>query len=156
MRAYKRTVLIWNCIMILFMLCRIMPTYAADSEIPFTAEEWNYIASTSTLRVGYESTGSPMEYYDPKTQTAQGITIDLLRRISAQSGLKFEFVKTDSLDQALEMIKAGELDLLSGLVRIDHFAEIYHLSPTVPIAKNTLVFITMQGNHFEDPEILLA
>lgn len=122
----------------------------------FTAEEAAFISHAPVLRVGYESTGKPMEYYDEESQSAKGISIDLLKKISAYSGLRFEYVKTDSMEQALQMINNGEVQMVSGLIACAQFAEVYRLEPTDPLIGNSLVFITKQGRNIEHTQATAA
>lgn len=79
----------------------------------FTVEELRYIKEKGTVMVSYDKGWQPIEYYDEKTGGIKGVTKDLFDLLSKHTGLKFEFVKAETLSQALEFVKSGEADMIS-------------------------------------------
>jgi len=79
----------------------------------FTVEELRYIKEKGTVKVSYDKGWQPIEYYDKKTGGIKGVTKDLFDLLSKHTGLKFEFVKAETLSQALEFVKTGEADMIS-------------------------------------------
>lgn len=79
----------------------------------FTVEELRYIKEKGTVKVSYDKGWQPIEYYDEKTGGIKGVTKDLFDLLSKHTGLKFEFIKAETLSQALEFVKTGEADMIS-------------------------------------------
>ncbi len=79
----------------------------------FTVGELRYIKEKGTVKVSYDKGWQPIEYYDEKTGGIKGVTKDLFELLSKHTGLKFEFVKAETLSQALEFVKSGEADMIS-------------------------------------------
>lgn len=111
----------------------------------FTAGEADFIRKAPVLRIGYKDADMPIEYYDEKTHEPMGISIDLLREIERYSGLRFEFVELSTFEQGRELMDKGELQLISGLIGSEDFAELYNLTETDALMQNSQVFIMRQG-----------
>ena len=79
----------------------------------FTVEELKYIKDKGTVKVSYDQGWQPIEYYDEKTGDIKGVTKDLFDMLSKYTGLKFEFVRAETLSQALDFVKTGEADMIS-------------------------------------------
>lgn len=122
----------------------------------FTSEERKFIDTAPIIKIGYEISGKPTEYFDEETGTAKGINIDLLGEIASYSGLQFEYVPTSSFEHAKELLANGEIQLVSGLVYDMHFKEMYGLQATQPFFTTALAFITKQGSAFDEAETILA
>lgn len=114
----------------------------------FTEEEYKFIQNATVLKVAYETMGEPIEYYDKKTNTVKGITIDILNNISEYSGLKFEYIKTDNLKDSFNKIDNKKIDLALGVVKNDEFPTIHNLALTNPIMQVKLAFIIKNGTDF--------
>lgn len=79
----------------------------------FTVEELEYIKRKGTVKVSYDQGWQPIEYYDEKTGGIKGVTKDLFDLLSKHTGLKFEFVRAETLSQALDDVKTGKTDMIS-------------------------------------------
>lgn len=79
----------------------------------FTVEELKYIKEKGAVKVSYDKGWQPIEYYDEKTGDIKGVTKDLFGLLSKYTGLKFEFVRAETLTQALDFVKTGEADMIS-------------------------------------------
>lgn len=93
------------------------------SFLAFTREEQTYLNSQPTLRMSYNANWSPMEYKDPETGAFRGITADLMRKISAYSGIRFETVPADNYSIGLEQLDSGQADLIAGYVHLSQSAQ---------------------------------
>lgn len=122
----------------------------------FTVEEAEFIRKAPVLRIGYEDGDVPIAYYDEKTHEPMGISIELLREIENYSGLRFEFVKLSNFEEGQQMMKSGELQLISGLIGSEDFAELYDLTETKPLMQDNLVFIMQQGASFGTSGVVMA
>lgn len=86
------------------------------SNISFSREMTEYVKSRPKLRLVYNPNYSPIEYYDEKTKQFKGINADLLEIISKESGIDFEYIKTDSYEESVRYIEEGKADLITGYV----------------------------------------
>lgn len=83
-----------------------------DTSIYLTKEEKNYIQHMKPLKAVYVDNFAPMQDYNPKTNKAEGIYIDLIDVIAQRVGLKYELVKADNYKDAYKMIKNKEVDII--------------------------------------------
>ena len=79
----------------------------------FTEKELEYIQSKGVVKVSYDMGWPPIEYYNEETGQIEGVTKDVFDLLAEKTGLEFEFVKGESLDEALQMVKNGETDMIS-------------------------------------------
>ncbi len=83
----------------------------------FTRQEMEYIASEPVLRVVYDPSWEPIEYYNEKSGEYDGISAELFALIERYSGLHFEYVHTKDFSEALEYVREGKADILTGITR---------------------------------------
>ncbi|MEG1391055.1 MAG: EAL domain-containing protein [Angelakisella sp.] len=91
--------------------------YYGDTSISmpaFTREEIDFIKQHPTLTVACDSNWAPLEYYDLNSHTYRGINIALLEEIGRVSGLKFEFLRTETYEGSKILDINGKVDLLMG------------------------------------------
>lgn len=129
-------------------------TYFKDlSAKPFTKKEKEFISGLAPVRVGLAANNFPSSVYDTKTAEFSGIDAEILKLISAVSGLKFELVPLDSKVMNLQTLMDKKLDLI---VDVDSSlalsAKRLHFSdPYLTISK---VFVAHKGFHTQDKEIV--
>lgn len=56
----------------------------------------------------------PVEYYNPYTRRYEGIIPELLKRISASTGVKFAYIHTGKTDYRGRLAKNGQVEIVSG------------------------------------------
>lgn len=83
-----------------------------DDVLYFTQEEVDFINQMTSLKAVYVDGFAPMQDYNPTTMKAEGIFIDIMELIAQKSGIQYELVKASNYDEALEMIKNKEVDLI--------------------------------------------
>lgn len=91
--------------------------YYSDKSINlplFTRQEAAFIQTKRKLRVVGDPVWSPIEYIEENDGQYRGITIDILKEIQNETGIAFEFIKTDNYAQSMELIREGKADLLIG------------------------------------------
>ncbi|MGN0711866.1 MAG: diguanylate cyclase [Anaerovoracaceae bacterium] len=79
----------------------------------FTNEELEYIKNKKVVTVAYDKGWHPIEYFDEETQQIKGVTKDVFDLLSKYTGLQFEFVKGENLNEALRFVKTGRCDMIS-------------------------------------------
>jgi len=95
-----------------------------------TEEEKKFIREAKPLRAVYDPAWAPIEYYDEKTGAYSGINSDIFQLISEMTGMKFDFIKTDSYTEALGMITDYQADILTGIDKDVQWANRHHMKQT--------------------------
>ncbi|MFA6948720.1 MAG: transporter substrate-binding domain-containing protein [Eubacteriales bacterium] len=106
--------------------------YAAYGEQAkvFTREEAHYIDGLDSLRIVCDSQNAPFEWYDEKSDNYLGIDVDILKEISENSGIRFVFVQTDTLEQSWELIRDGGADIICGVYIDKSLSKEYSVNST--------------------------
>lgn len=97
-----------------------------------TDEDREYIRSVGTLKAGILTNQPPYQYKDEKTGELKGISVDLLSKISDETGLKFTLVEAESTDQLYQMARDGTADLVACMPYDYATAREQYLSMTRP------------------------
>jgi signal transduction histidine kinase/ABC-type nitrate/sulfonate/bicarbonate transport system substrate-binding protein/DNA-binding NarL/FixJ family response regulator len=79
--------------------------------LDLSTEQWAWIASHPVIRFTQWTYRAPIEYID-HSGAPSGISADYLARVAADLGLRLEYVPTASWSDALERLRAGDIDLL--------------------------------------------
>ena len=89
-----------------------MPLLAAflslAAAIPATA--------SGELKIVYNAGAAPLQFEDAASRPA-GLLPDLWRLWALKSGSKIEFVRADSVEESMQLLKDGQVDLHTGLFR---------------------------------------
>lgn len=88
-----------------------------DQEPVFTDDEYAYLESAPTLRAAYDASRMPISYTDPETGEFAGVAALLFEDISRTTGLSFEFVPVDLHEEAIDLVKRGEVDVIACIDR---------------------------------------
>ena len=72
--------------------------------------EKNFIKETPPLKIVFMSEQMPL-YNVKNLSKPRGLCIDLMRMIAYDSGLKFEYIKADSMDEVGEKLWSGDADM---------------------------------------------
>ena len=83
-------------------------------------KERYYLANRGVVRFLAEHDNYPMSFYNIHEHTFQGISHDVIREISALTGLYFELVNDNTMDrpEVLHMLETGEAAMVTELIRI--------------------------------------
>lgn len=120
--------------------------YLQPDSISFTKEEENYINAKIKIRYSIENDSFPIERINDNLKH-EGITADFLTLISKRSGLEFEYIPTQSLNEAVNKLKNGEIQLLTSVgqnstnLNFLNFSQSYLNFPNVVVANNSLTTI---------------
>lgn len=112
--------------------------------IPSQREE-AYMAARSneenTIKVAVVSDWYPMIYLNKKSETYQGLAIDILSKLSKATGLKFELIPTQNMAESMEQVSTGKVDMVACMIQDFELAQKYKVKITVPYVKvpNTLI-----------------
>lgn len=80
--------------------------------VSLNKEEKEYINSLGVLKAIYVDNNIPVQYYNTKTNEADGIFIDLVRLIMERAGIKVEFIEAYTYEEAYKMIEDKKADLI--------------------------------------------
>lgn len=80
--------------------------------ISLTEEEEEYVNNIGVLKGIYVDNIIPVEYYNTKTNEADGIYVDLVSLIMERAGIKLELIKTNTYEEAYKMLKNKEADFI--------------------------------------------
>lgn len=118
-----------------------------------TDEELAYIKENPVIQVFCDPNWYPIERFNPKTDTYEGIAADLFREISKSTGLKFNFVKSANFTEAVNKMKKEEDGLLSGLTFRYQWGNEHQVSLTQPYI--SVGFMMIQKRNGEGTTIAL-
>lgn len=82
-----------------------------DQTILLTNSEKQYIAEKGTLTVGYLDGYYPFSYESDGEYT--GLSRQVLEEVSVSTGILFNYVKTDNIEEAKKALNNGSIDLMS-------------------------------------------
>jgi ABC-type amino acid transport substrate-binding protein len=93
------------------------------TQASLSAAEWDYAATAGPITVAVATDLSPMEYYDPETDSFRGVNVDILSLISKYTGLTFEFVPRRDAATLKDQLNRGEVRIIASVARLDDTAE---------------------------------
>lgn len=79
-------------------------------------EEENYIKNMEPIKAAYIDNYRPIQYYDEKTMEPNGVLVDAIKLMSEKSGIKFDFIRAKSYEEAYEMIRDNRVDIIIGVI----------------------------------------
>lgn len=91
-------------------------TYYTDFETTpmLTHGEREFVRTAAAIRAVYLEDAAPFSKYNIKSGEADGIQIRLLNLIGRKVGLEFEYVPVRSIEEGMELLLNGEVDLFVG------------------------------------------
>lgn len=99
-----------------FMLNLQNKYFSNDSKrLIFSNEEIEYINKAGTINVASFGGKIPIQYIDSETGEPRGISVDVLKYIEENTGLKFNIEMTDSFDEYEKLIKNDNTKLALGV-----------------------------------------
>lgn len=139
---------------------RLSPKYYAVSPadvLMFTKEESQYIKEHPVVTVAVDSSWIPIEYYDYESNEYKGIIAAILTKVEERTGLKFNYIVADSYAEAIELVRSGKAQVLSGVVNDYYIADQLNLDVTVPYIEINISAVTKENiTNFYDENNLVA
>jgi len=86
---------------------------STDTTIKFTPQEKEYLVKNPVLKVQNMASFPPFNFND--NNQAMGYSIDFTRLLAEKAGISVEFISGKSLEESLQMLKDGELDVLPNI-----------------------------------------
>ncbi len=83
-----------------------------QSRLHFSDKEQRWLEQHPRLKVAINENYLPLSFINAQGEF-RGISSDVLNKISLRTGLKFEVVRGDSVNELIELVKSGKADLLA-------------------------------------------
>jgi len=112
----------------------------------FSPAEMKFIESLEPINVAWSPVWAPLEIEDKTTKTFQGYVRDIFDEISKISGLKFNYIKCKNTEEALSLILADKVDIISMYTGNDISAKQNNLFTTTPIISLPIQIIKKNNN----------
>lgn len=131
-----------------YVSARLHERYFAGLNAPqaLSRKEEAFATKSPPLRVAINPAWWPLESYnDPRTSQPTGITCDLLQLLSALMNIPLTYVQTNSYAHSLELMRRGEVDIITGPVGTmeTHLGNAARVSR--PLLRMPLVLVGRQG-----------
>lgn len=120
-----------------------------------TKGEMEHIKNMKPLKALYVDGLIPVQYYDEVTSSPRGIFVDAMKLLSERVGIKFEFVKAETYEEAYEMMENDEVDIFIGAVNDYLIADKYDFVLTKAYIRfENLKVANIKNNKEKDKEII--
>ncbi|MEG1240030.1 MAG: transporter substrate-binding domain-containing protein [Oscillospiraceae bacterium] len=86
------------------------------THLVFSDTEQAYLDQKPVLKVGVTADKAPFQYKDPKSEELQGISIDILDAVTAETGLTVDYVYADTAMDLAELLEDGKVDIIATLL----------------------------------------
>jgi two-component system sensor histidine kinase EvgS len=117
-------------------------TMAGQQRVSLSASEQRWLDRHPRVIVGAVENFAPLSFYDAQGRFS-GLTAQLLTLISQRSGLNFEVLRGNALDQQIQRLKVGEVDVVPAIIPSlegeaqMRFTRAYLSNPFVLVSANT-------------------
>ena len=123
-----------------------------DQTILLTSSEKQYIAQKGTLTVGYLNGYYPFSYENDGAY--MGLSKQVLEEVSVSTGVLFNYVKLESIEDAKNALKNGSIDILSYCGEMAHRMQSEGLAATKIYAHVPQVIIMRRNDKSDSIDIL--
>ena len=90
------------------------PPGVSANDLVLTVTEQEWLAAHPLIRIGPDPDAAPFEWFTPEGEY-KGMAADYIRLIEEKLGVAFEIVHARDWTQVLEMVRNGEIDVLSAV-----------------------------------------
>lgn len=113
--------------------------------IIFTEEEKEYLERHNKLKVLVYTGKAPIQSLDPETGQPVGISISLLEQISQDTGLAWEYLCTEDVQEFIKLLEDGTADLAVGIPFTENIEKSFPLWRTLPYLNVSQALIFRKG-----------
>ncbi|TPG78588.1 response regulator [Pseudomonas arsenicoxydans] len=100
-----------------------------QSRVNLSASEQQWLERHPQVTIGVVENFAPLTFFNAEGQFS-GLTAQLLSLISQRSGLNFKVLRGRSLDQQVQRLKAGEIDVIPAIIpATEGVADLHFTSP---------------------------
>ncbi len=87
------------------------PQVSSQSQLDLTSSEQRWLDEHPRLKVAINDQYLPLSFFDEQG-VFKGVSADVLSKISARTGIEFETVKGQSVENLIQLVNSGEADLI--------------------------------------------
>jgi two-component system sensor histidine kinase EvgS len=103
----------------------------SQARVNLSASEQHWLDHHPQVNVGVVENFAPLSFFNAEGQFS-GLTAQVLALISQRSGLNFNVLRGRSLDQQIQRLKAGEIDVIPAIIpSMEGVADLHFTSPYV-------------------------
>ena len=121
----------------------------ADTSVTLSGKERDYVTKTRSVTVAVPSYWHPMVCLD-NSESHDGVTVDVLKRIEDYSGLDFSYLFYGSYAAALEALERGEVDLLGFYLGTEESAAGLGLALSTPYIELNAILVRNKESSYPD------
>lgn len=126
-----------------------------NNNLVMTKDEVNYIKNMNPIRAAYVDGLMPIQYYDEDTNQPKGIFVDAMNLISERAGIKFDYFRAKTYNEAYEMMRYDQIDIIIGVVNDYSIADKYDFMLTkVYLDYEVLKVVNKEKSNNDDKEII--
>lgn len=133
--------LLFSCMVFVFLHISLFAT----STIDLTNVERDWLDNNKIIKLAIDKNFAPFESVD-KSGMVNGLAIDYIKEIEKILNIKFEIIKTKDWSKIVKMMKKGEIDLLSCIVKTEKRDK--YISYTTPYISIPMVIVTNKMSGF--------
>lgn len=123
---------------------------STSDEMYITEEEKTFIQQSEALNVVMYSNKPPFQYTDKKTGKPAGITVEILNRISEETGLKFRYQMVTTYKKYQEMLTSGKADISADTLLSYQDAQELGCTLTQPFTSLPVYLVFRDGTVMEE------
>ena len=130
------------CLTTFLFFAANVPVYAQEpSGMELTAGEGVYVEQKKVLRVVLPGEWQPVVALEADRAGHQGLAVDILRYLEAETGLQMEFVEVSGYEEALCLVEEGAADVVAMMVNYQNETPAGSLTVTEPYLKTELMML---------------
>lgn len=127
MKQTIKRLLLYLSVILLFYPIKAYGAAGVDFYDRLTPEEKQYIEDTATIPVAVSPNKGPIQYMDANGEQ-KGISLDVMKQLSALTGLKFEFQSISGAETMKEAVDQRQVMILSGIPVEKEVKELYQVT----------------------------
>ncbi|MHC8327923.1 response regulator [Pseudomonas sp. LB1P83] len=118
---------------------------AGQQRVSLSESEQRWLDQHPMVKVGVVGDFAPLTFYDAEGRFS-GVTAQLLTLISQRSGLNFNVLRGQTLDQQIQRLRAGEIKVLPAIIPMTKDVAGLHFTRSYMAHPYTLVSATTPGS----------
>ncbi len=119
--------------------------HAEGAPLILSKSEKKFLAEHNKIRTAIFLYRQPYAYYNSNGELI-GIVPDILKKVSEDLNIEIEIVPTNSIEEASDLIKKGEVDFIADSVCDYSWAEDFNMKPTQSYLSMDYVPVTREGD----------
>ena len=127
-----------------------------SASVQLTEGELAYIKEKGHVTVAGLKNWHPLFCADETDDSHNGLVPDLLREVSAYSGLEFSYIYANTYMQAIQMVKRGDVDMLGFFLGTEADAADMGLALTAPYVNMNNIIIRNKASSYPGENLVCA